>query len=239
MLHTLFSNSVLSLYYSFLKYFLLEESTLSKLLKILFGSFVVALGVIILQHSDLLTGGTAGLSLGLMYIFNMPFSLFFFIINIPFYIFSFITMGWRFTVSTILAVSFLSLMTSIDIFLPHFVIPSLLGATLGGVVIGLGVSYLFITGASLGGAHILALFLQKKFNFNPGKVSFSFDFSVILISLFTVGIINGMYSILSIVILSSILSYFKGNFATASPNKTMKESKTYSPTAKVSFVANS
>lgn len=205
---------------------------MSKIFKILLGSFIVAIGVIILQHSNLLTGGTAGLSLGLVYIFNMPFSLFFFVINIPFYIFSFITMGWRFTVSTILAVSFLSILTSVDIWLPSFAIPSLLGAILGGVIVGFGVSYLFINGASLGGAHILALFLQKKLNMNPGKVSFSFDFVVILISLFTVGILNGIYSILSIIILSYILSYFKGKFATAK-KKTPKENNSFSPSSAV------
>lgn len=210
---------------------------MSKILKIILGCLIVSIGVIILKHSGLLTGGTAGLSLALVYLFNLPFSFFFFIINIPFYVFSFITMGWRFTVSTVFAISTLSLITSIDVWLPSFAIPPLLGAVLGGLVVGLGISYLFMNGASLGGAHILALFLQKKLNMNPGKVNFIFDFIVISLSVFTVGIINGVYSILSIFVLSFIISYFKGRIAT---NKSKpKEAKTYAPAADESIAANS
>lgn len=202
---------------------------MTNILKILLGCFIVAAGVIILQHASLLTGGTAGLSLGLVYLFHMPFSFFFFLINIPFYIFSFVTMGWRFTASTILAITFLSILTSVDALLPAFAIHPLAGALFGGAIIGLGVSYLFINGASLGGAHILALFLQKKFNLNPGKVNFSFDFMVISLSLFTVGLLNGLYSIVSVLVLSWIISYFKGKYAPTAAKKPAKEKKYYMP----------
>jgi len=98
---------------------------------ILLGCLMVSIGVIILKHSNLVTGGTAGLSLSATYLFNLPFSVVFFLINIPFYIFSFIRMGWNFTLSTICSVAILSALTSIDAFLPAFTFPMLLGAVLG------------------------------------------------------------------------------------------------------------
>lgn len=202
---------------------------MTNIFKILLGCSITAVGVLILQHASLLTGGTAGLSLGLVYLFNMPFSFFFFLINIPFYIFSFITMGWRFTASTILAITFLSILTSVDVLLPAFQIHPFAGALLGGTIIGLGVSYLFMNGASLGGAHILALFLQKKFSLNPGKVNFSFDFIVVALSLFTVGVLNGLYSIVSILVLSCIISYFKGKYAATGTKQPVQNKKYYMP----------
>ncbi|WP_374701217.1 YitT family protein [Thalassobacillus sp. C254] len=75
--------------------------------------------------------------------------------------------------------------------------------------IGLGISILFINGASLGGANILALFLHKKFNWNPGKVNFLFDFFVVLTGMYAIGLVSGFASVLSIIVTSCIISYFK------------------------------
>lgn len=176
---------------------------------ILLGCIVVTAGVIILQHSNIVTGGTAGLALSLSYLVNLPFAIVFFLINLPFYLFSVLQMGWRFTLTTAGAVSVLSLMTAVDQFLPNFTIPMLVGSLLGGLIIGLGLTLIFMNGASLGGANILALFLQKRFNTNPGTVNFIFDFLVVLSSILVIGWIKGLCSILSIFVISKVISYFK------------------------------
>ncbi|WP_456275209.1 YitT family protein [Bacillus sp. AK128] len=182
---------------------------MKKILLILLGCFVVTCGVILLRHSNIVTGGTAGLALSVTYLTNLPFAIIFFIINLPFYIFSVLQMGWRFTLTTAGAVSVLSLMTAVDQFLPSFTIPMLVGSILGGLLIGLGLTVIFMNGASLGGANILALFLQKRFNFNPGTVNFIFDLLVVLSSFFLLGWIKGLCSILSIFVISKVISYFK------------------------------
>jgi len=186
---------------------------MKKLFKILLGCMIVAIGIIMLRHANIVTGGTAGLSISISYLTDLPFSWIFFIINLPFYIFSFYQMGSKFTFLTILSVSLLSLLTGLDSFLPAFTIPSLFGAILGGCIIGFGLAILFMNQASLGGANILALFMQKKYNWNPGKVNFVFDFCVVLIGLYSIGLIKGLYSVLSIAILSIVIAYFKNNIA--------------------------
>ncbi|QUH27149.1 YitT family protein [Serpentinicella alkaliphila] len=174
----------------------------------LLGCLVTSIGIIILRNSYLVTGGTAGLSLTLSYFFNIPFSTIFFVVNVPFYLFSLSKMGWKFTVSTLGAVTSLSLMTRIDKLIPSFTIPAFFGAVLGGFVIGIGLTIIFSHGASLGGGNIIALFLQKKYNVNPGKTNFIFDFIVVTLSFYSVGIFNGIVSILSIAITSSVISYY-------------------------------
>lgn len=183
---------------------------MKNLINILLACLITSIGVIILRHSHLVTGGTAGLSLNLSYFSNKPFAIIFFAVNIPFYVFSFIRMGLRFTLSTLFAVTILSLLTSLDKLLPSFTIPSLFGASISGLIVGLGLSFLFMNGSSLGGSNMLALFLQKKYNINPGKTNFLFDFCVVISSFYSVGIFKGLLSILSITITSFIISYFKG-----------------------------
>lgn len=184
-----------------------------KLAKVLGGCMIVSVGIIILKHAHLMTGGTAGLALSLTYFWGVPFSLGFFIVNIPFYILALMRMGLNFTVSTIFAVMSLSCMTELSRWAPDFVVPALVGAIAGGVVVGLGVAYLFSHGSSLGGANILTLYLQRRFGWDPGKVTFMIDFVVVMSGILSVGLMKGLYSILSIAILSFIVSFFKDRIA--------------------------
>lgn len=170
---------------------------------------IVSMGVQLLQMANLVTGGTAGLSLSLAYMLEVPFSTVFFIINLPFYILAVIRMGWKFTVSTILAVSMLSISARLLQGLPEASLHPLSGSVLGGVLIGSGLVMLFKANASLGGANILALYLQKKAGYDPGKVNFSFDIIVAALGFLKIGFWNGLCSILSIAIISIIISKAK------------------------------
>lgn len=113
---------------------------------------------------------------------------------------------------TMLSVTFLSLLTAVDTFLPSFTVPMFFGAVLGGVSIGTGLTLLFNQQASLGGANILALYLQKKAGIDPGKTNFLFDAFVVLLSFLVVGLIPGLFSVLSILITSKIISLYKHRF---------------------------
>lgn len=197
---------------------------MKRLFSILLACLLTGTGVIILNHSHVVTGGTAGLSLSLAYLSDAPFTILFFLINIPFYIFSFFKMGMKFTVTTICAVTLLSLITAVNPFLPYFEVPSILGAVIGGAVIGLGLSFLFINGASLGGFNIVTLYFQKRFQLNPGKVNFLLDFAVVLLSMYSIGIFKGLCSVASIAVTSFIIGYFKCQIAASSKKQAIQSS---------------
>ncbi|MFC4802998.1 YitT family protein [Neobacillus sp. GCM10023253] len=197
-----------------------------KPIDIFLGCLVTSIGVILLKHANIVTGGTAGLSLSVAYLFNLPFAVIFFLVNIPFYIFSVFRMGWKFTLNTVVSVSILTLLTEMDQWLPHFSLPIWIGSILGGFMIGIGLTILFMNGASLGGANILALYLQKRFQFNPGKVNFLFDAVVVLSSIYAVGLVRGLCSILSIAVTAKVISYFKNDIANKS--KTAKRNGIFS-----------
>jgi uncharacterized membrane-anchored protein YitT (DUF2179 family) len=200
---------------------------MKKLLYIFIGCLLTSLGIVILKDSHIVTGGTAGLSLSLSYLTNLPFSILFFVVNLPFYIFSIIRMGWRFTLSTVGSVTLLSLLAALEQWIPAISIPMLVGSIFGGFIIGIGVTMVFLNGSSLGGANILALFLQKRFNINPGKVNFLFDLTVVLSSIYTVGATKGIFSIISIAVTSKVISYFKNQIASQNVTKVEKEASRF------------
>jgi len=59
------------------------------------------------------------------------------------------------------------------------------------------------------------LYLQKKFGWNPGKVTFVADSIIVVFGVYSVGLVKGIYSILSVIILSSVIGYFKRKIASA------------------------
>lgn len=186
-----------------------------KLLKILMGCLLGSIGIILLRHAHLVTGGVPGLALGVSYLLGVPFSLIYLVISIPFYILSIMRMGWNFTLWTGFAAVSLSFMTDLDRYLPAFIVPDWAGAILGGVFLGFCLSFLFLNGASLGGVNILVLYLHKRFGWDPGKTTFIIDSTITIFGIYAVGLWKGMYSILSVVILSAIISYYKGQIAAA------------------------
>ncbi|MFD2611721.1 YitT family protein [Paenibacillus gansuensis] len=173
------------------------------------GCIVTAAGLLLLKHAHLLTGGTAGLSLTLHYVSGFAFAPLFFLINLPFYYFSLRRLGLPFTISTLVSVTFLSLITGLDRYLPPFPVPPAIGAILGGALIGLGVSVLFSHRSSLGGANILALYLDKKYQWNPGYTVFLFDTSVVLCGLYGVTPEQAVYSVLSVLVTSTVVGSIK------------------------------
>lgn len=190
---------------------------MKKLAGILSGIFFTSIGVLILKGSHIATGGTAGLALSASYLFNISFSQIFFIINIPFYIFSYFQMGLKFTLSTIISVSLLSFFTGIisasTIF--SFSIPPLIGAIIGGSLVGIGLTLLFNNNSSLGGLNIISLYFSKKYNINPGKSTFFFDFLVLSTGFYAVGLFAGLYSVLSVAVIGYIISVNKNLSSTA------------------------
>lgn len=195
---------------------------MGKVLNIILGCLIVCAGILVLSHSKLVTGGTAGLALGITYLFNIPFYAAFMVVNVPFYVLSIFRMGWNFTLSTFFAVLTLSIMTGVNQWIPDFFIPEYIGTVLGGGLFGLGLSLLFLNGSSLGGVNVLVIYLQKKLGWDPGKVTFIFDFLIVAVGVYSVGLVKGIYSVLSLIILCCIISYFKGRIAAANLSKNVQ-----------------
>jgi uncharacterized membrane-anchored protein YitT (DUF2179 family) len=195
------------------------KENIRKWLHFAIGCFVTAGGLIILKHSHIVTGGTAGLSLSLSPLLHVQFHYLFALLNLPFFVFSYFYMGKSFTFKTILAIALLSLLSAMDNILPSFTIPSLVGAIVGGAFIGAGITALFRNGASLGGATILAIYLHKKHGINPGMTNFAFDLLVVLTSLSALPLTSGLFSALSIAVTSGILSFYKRRKTSAEQDK--------------------
>lgn len=181
-----------------------------KTLFVIMGMFLTAFGIKVLSFGTLLFGGTAGIATIITFLLEGSWGLSFFIANIPFFILSLYQLGKWFTLTSFLSIVGISFMRDwLDIIMPAFHLNMLTASIIGGLLIGIGVTFVLNNGSSLGGIHILGLFVDRKFGLNRGITIFLCDSIIILLALFNLGLLKALFSIVSIVIASFIIGRYK------------------------------
>lgn len=152
---------------------------------IAYGTFMAAVGVLLLTHLGFVTGQTAGLALLIAYATGWSFAPVFFLINIPFYYLGYRRFGLVFTIKSFVCVGLLSILVAI---LPPWLqfgyVHPLVGALLVGFITGAALLALFRHGGSLGGIGIVGLYLQDKTGFRAGWTQLIFDACLFGVALF-------------------------------------------------------
>jgi uncharacterized membrane-anchored protein YitT (DUF2179 family) len=181
-----------------------------KLLLVLFGLVLTSLGIKLLSDNNLTFGGTAGIATIFSYLSYISWGTLFFIVNLPFFIISIQELGKWFTISSLLSITGISLLREwFDMIIPVIEINMIFASLISGLLIGIGVTFVLNNGSSLGGIHILGLYIDKKFRINRGLVLFVCDSIIILLALALVGWEKALLSILCIFVASTIIGRYK------------------------------
>lgn len=172
---------------------------------------LVALGVQLINASDLLVGGTAGLGLILLqFVPDMTFGQLFFLINLPFYLIAMKYLGMGFTLRTFGAVTLLSVFSdlieqNVSLNLSH----PLMASVLGGLLIGLGLTFLIRAQASLGGITILAVFLERRAQINAARTTLVTDMCILTSGLFFFDLLTVLYSVIAFIAVGSVMGRYR------------------------------
>lgn len=140
---------------------------------------LVSLGLALMKHAGLMTGGTPGLAFLLSYGVGWPLGVALFVVNLPFYLLAWRGLGLRFMLRSLLCVSALALgVEVVSRMVDVRSIEPLYAAVAGGLLIGTGLLILFRHGASLGGVNVLALLLQRRRGWSAGAVQLGVDTAI-------------------------------------------------------------
>jgi uncharacterized membrane-anchored protein YitT (DUF2179 family) len=167
----------------------------------------IALGVGMIGHAGLLTGGTAGIAFLVHYLTGWRFGLVFFLINLPFAAFAARTLGGVFTVKSLAAVTLVSVCAEL---LPRVLrfdwLQPVYAAVMGGFLIGAGLLMLFRHNASLGGVNVLVLWLQQRHGWRAGAVQMAIDCAIVVAALAIVAPARVALSVLGAVALNFVVA---------------------------------
>ena len=179
------------------------------LLFILMGSAVYAVGVnAFTAPNNIAAGGVTGVATMLHYVFSTPIGLVAFLINVPIVLWAIVDIGYKLVTKTMLAILLSSVL--IDLF-SHFV-PAYRGdhilvSLFAGVCEGLGLSLVFIRGATTGGTDLVARLLARRLpHLSMGKLMLAVDGLIVIASGFVFGSVeNAMYACIVIVLSTKII----------------------------------
>ena len=176
---------------------------------LLSGALLMALGLVIMKASGIVTAGMGGVALLFSYLFGMTVDFWFWTLNVPFLILAWSALGRGFFFKTVCAVAAVSLMAaltrvSLDIQSVH---PAF-AAVAGGTAAGAGVMGMLRHRSGVGGVTIVSVWLNRKKGWSVGWLTFALDGIIILAAITTLPPGLAAWSVLSVVAMSAVLILF-------------------------------
>ncbi len=172
------------------------------------GVLTTALGISLMAHAGLLTGGLPGLAFLVHYASGWPLGPVFFALNLPFYALAYTQLGARFAWRTLLSGALLAAAIQ---WMPQVLrfgaVAPLFASAMGGLLIGTGLLMLFRHNTSLGGFNVLALWLQRRRGWSAGMVQMALDCAIVAAALFVTDTTRVLQSIVGAVMLNLVLSF--------------------------------
>jgi uncharacterized membrane-anchored protein YitT (DUF2179 family) len=159
---------------------------IKNLIMILLGAAIFSFGLVHfnIQH-ELAEGGFTGLTLILLFVFNLDPAIMNLVLNVPMFFIGWKLLGRKtfiYTVVGTVAVSvFLRIFTTYQYNI-HMEDDLLLVSLFAGVFIGIGLGIIFRFGGTTGGVDIIARLANKYYGWSMGRTMFIFDAGVILLS---------------------------------------------------------
>lgn len=162
------------------------------------GAMLTAIALeLFLVPNKLLDGGIVGISIMSSHLLKIPLGIFIFLLNIPFFYLGYKQIGKTFALSTIYAITILSIGTLFLHPIPPFVNEKFLVTIFGGVILGLGVGLVIRYGGSLDGTEILAILINNKSPFSVGEIVMIFNFFIYIAAGFVFNWESAMYSVIA------------------------------------------
>lgn len=196
------------------------KKILKKILILTIGTELLTIGLFFfLMPYNLTIGGVSGLSMSLNAFFpQIPTGIYMMIIDISLYIAGFLLIGKAFGIYSIYSSMLFSISTTIleKIFPNQQPITDdiLVSLILGIMISALGIGLVLNQNASTGGTDIIALILKKYIDGNIGLFIFICDFFVVLFGCFAFDLSRAMYSLIGILINSTIIDRVVAGFNT-------------------------
>jgi uncharacterized membrane-anchored protein YitT (DUF2179 family) len=188
----------------------MKKEELRNYLFITIGSLLLSLGVVwFLTPNQLLTGGTAGLSLLLHYVTPFTIGTIMLAINIPLLLVGMKYLGKMFAIRTIVTLLLISVLIDTFMEVLHvkpFVIDTILASLFGGIFIGIGLALVIKGSSSAGGSTIIAKIIASKTEMKAGQVLLIIDSLIVFSALFIFDDnAKVLWSIVSIYVTSKVI----------------------------------
>lgn len=161
-----------------------KHSLFSDAYGIAISSILSASGVVLIDSSNLITGGPVGIAQLLTHSMSLSLSELYILVSIPFFILAIWKKGIQFAIRSFLNVMLVSLLVGL---IPKFIdihtSNQLAVAIIASTMTGFGVLGIFRHNSSLGGFNVIGLIAQEKIKVQAGVIQAGLDLVVLAVGL--------------------------------------------------------
>lgn len=176
---------------------------------IIAGSMIYAVSInAFTAPNNIAPGGLTGIATMLNYMFGTPIGLVIILLNIPIMLWAVYEIGYKLVTKTLIAVLVSSVCIDLfALFIPAYKGDNILVSVFAGVLQGLGLSLVFLRGATTGGTDMIARLINHRYRHLPmGKLMMVVDGIIVVISAFVFkSIESAMYACIVIFLCASLI----------------------------------
>lgn len=183
---------------------------------ILIGTAVMAVSITsIYDHMQMVTGGFSGLAIIIKSLTEnlmpggIPLWLTNAVLNIPLFFLGVSIKGWGFTKKSIFGALALSLWLFLIPELPIIPDDMLLAALFGGVIMGVGIGFIFMGQGTTGGTDMVSALIQHKMrHYSIAQILQVVDGAIVILGVFTFGLQRALYAVIAIFVTTKVTDGF-------------------------------
>lgn len=145
---------------------LVRKVSLKDLLLLIAGAAIYSVGThSFIEPANIAPGGAVGIALMANYVTDLPVGRLTLAVNLPLLVLAWFHLSKRFAVSTAMACAVCSVMLDYIIapICPVYTGDRLMCSLYGGILVGVGMAFIFLAGCTTGGSDVVGYLLQKKY----------------------------------------------------------------------------
>ena len=130
------------------------------------GAFIYSIGThSFIETANIAPGGAVGVALMLNHVTNLPVGRLTLMVNVPLLILAWFHLSRAFALRTAFACGICSVVLDYVIapVFPVYMGDQLMGSLYGGILVGVGMAFIFLSGSTTGGSDVVGYLLQKKY----------------------------------------------------------------------------
>ena len=169
----------------------------------------------IYDHMQMVTGGFSGLAIIIKSLTEnlmpggIPLWLTNAVLNIPLFFLGVSIKGWGFTKKSIFGALALSLWLFLIPELPIIPDDMLLAALFGGVIMGVGIGFIFMGQGTTGGTDMVSALIQHKMrHYSIAQILQVVDGAIVILGVFTFGLQRALYAVIAIFVTTKVTDGF-------------------------------
>ena len=152
-------------------------------LYLILGAFIYSIGThSFIETANIAPGGAVGVALMLNHVTNLPVGRLTLMVNVPLLILAWFHLSRAFALRTVV------LDYVIAPVFPVYMGDQLMGSLYGGILVGVGMAFIFLSGSTTGGSDVVGYLLQKKYpHVSIGRALMMIDGIILSTSIFVFG----------------------------------------------------